>query len=236
MKKRGFTLIELLVVIAIIAILAAILFPVFASAKEKARQAKCMSNLKQLSTGVMMYCDNNNGRMPIGSGRMFQRTPDYIGSFWLSWSQSTPTAPIPERGGLWPYIKSRGIYQCATDANIHPKTGVWPWPTSYSMNQCLCYQWINGPVTPVLEPSVAGKSGKVLLFLHEGRNTINDGYFAWSFAMGDPSSSDLPDNIHYEGTTCSYADGHAQWVKGEAIKKQCAQGWWLRNGQTAPGT
>ena len=58
MRRRGFTLIELLVVIAIIAILAAILFPVFAQAREKARMASCLSNTKQLGTAVMMYCQD----------------------------------------------------------------------------------------------------------------------------------------------------------------------------------
>ena len=64
MKKRGFTLIELLVVIAIIAILAAILFPVFAKAREKARQTACTNNLKQLSLGLMQYTQENNEKMP----------------------------------------------------------------------------------------------------------------------------------------------------------------------------
>ncbi|HEY3418083.1 MAG TPA: prepilin-type N-terminal cleavage/methylation domain-containing protein, partial [Armatimonadota bacterium] len=59
MRKRGFTLIELLVVIAIIAILASILFPVFAKAREKARQATCNSNVRQLSTAVQMYVQDN---------------------------------------------------------------------------------------------------------------------------------------------------------------------------------
>ena len=64
MRRKGFTLIELLVVIAIIAILAAILFPVFARAREKARQSSCMSNEKQLALGVLMYAQDHDGRMP----------------------------------------------------------------------------------------------------------------------------------------------------------------------------
>ena len=62
--KHGFTLIELLVVIAIIAILAAILFPVFAQAREKARQTSCLSNLKQIGTAMQLYVDDNHERFP----------------------------------------------------------------------------------------------------------------------------------------------------------------------------
>ncbi|MCD6351947.1 MAG: prepilin-type N-terminal cleavage/methylation domain-containing protein, partial [Armatimonadetes bacterium] len=62
--RRGFTLIELLVVIGIIAILAAILFPVFARAREKARQASCLSNLKQLALGFLMYIQDYDERLP----------------------------------------------------------------------------------------------------------------------------------------------------------------------------
>ncbi|MHB8993989.1 MAG: type II secretion system protein [Armatimonadota bacterium] len=63
--KRGFTLIELLVVIAIIAILAAILFPVFAKAREKARQTACLSNVKQITLGILQYCTDYDGRLPL---------------------------------------------------------------------------------------------------------------------------------------------------------------------------
>jgi prepilin-type N-terminal cleavage/methylation domain-containing protein len=66
MKTRGFTLIELLVVIAIIAILAAILFPVFARAREKARQTSCLSNVKQLTLGILMYAQDYDERLPFG--------------------------------------------------------------------------------------------------------------------------------------------------------------------------
>jgi prepilin-type N-terminal cleavage/methylation domain-containing protein len=64
-RQRGFTLIELLVVIAIIAILAAILFPVFAQTREKARQATCLSNLKQIGMGVLMYAQDYEETMPV---------------------------------------------------------------------------------------------------------------------------------------------------------------------------
>ncbi len=63
-SRKGFTLIELLVVIAIIAILAAILFPVFAKAREAARQSVCLSNLKQIGLGIMQYVDDWKGRYP----------------------------------------------------------------------------------------------------------------------------------------------------------------------------
>src|SRR5687767_12655782 len=84
--RRAFTLIELLVVIAIIAILAAILFPVFAQAREKARQATCQSNLKQISTGFLMYTQDYDETMPpwrfVGAeGTAFPGTGwTYVGS------------------------------------------------------------------------------------------------------------------------------------------------------------
>ena len=73
-SRRGFTLIELLVVIAIIAILAAILFPVFAQAREKARQTQCLSNMKQIGVGLMMYAQDYDETLPI---QPLDGTPDF---------------------------------------------------------------------------------------------------------------------------------------------------------------
>jgi prepilin-type N-terminal cleavage/methylation domain-containing protein/prepilin-type processing-associated H-X9-DG protein len=105
--KSAFTLIELLVVIAIIAILAAILFPVFAQAREKARQASCISNLKQLTLGFVMYAQDYDETFPTwdwavnyngGSG-----SPNNNGTtLWCN--------------AIFPYVKNTGVYNCPSDA------------------------------------------------------------------------------------------------------------------------
>lgn len=97
-KSRGFTLIELLVVIAIIAILAAILFPVFAKAREKARQTSCLSNEKQLGLGFLQYAQDYDEFYP---GRTIKNTPDVP-----NWAYA-----------IYPYVKSTGVYQCP-DATV----------------------------------------------------------------------------------------------------------------------
>jgi prepilin-type N-terminal cleavage/methylation domain-containing protein/prepilin-type processing-associated H-X9-DG protein len=99
--RKGFTLIELLVVIAIIAILAAILFPVFAKAREKARQITCASNLKQLGLGIAMYIQDYDENLPSGNDNV----------------PATPTADINGWAAqIMPYLKSNGILHCPDDA------------------------------------------------------------------------------------------------------------------------
>jgi prepilin-type N-terminal cleavage/methylation domain-containing protein/prepilin-type processing-associated H-X9-DG protein len=97
-RKQGFTLIELLVVIAIIAILAAMLFPAFAQARAKARQATCASNLKQAALGILMYAQDYDERLPVGT---------------MSWG--------PKKAARWmhqtyPYVKNAGIYKCPSSS------------------------------------------------------------------------------------------------------------------------
>ena len=104
-KTRGFTLIELLVVIAIIAILAALLFPVFAAAREKARQATCLSNIKQLALAMLMYADDyDGGFVPAQDAANLMR--------WHGIRNSTSEPFDPTRGPLYQYLKSREIKAC----------------------------------------------------------------------------------------------------------------------------
>jgi len=134
--RRGFTLIELLVVIAIIAILAAILFPVFAQAREKARQTSCLSNCKQIGLALQMYAQDYDERLPNtgpdwpGNGK----NPVYAAGYgWAMWVVL-----------LDPYIKSRKVWVCPsgpTSGNgfvAGPKTD--PIPVNLGYNEYLFWQ------------------------------------------------------------------------------------------------
>src|SRR5437868_11358861 len=124
--RRAFTLIELLVVIAIIAILAAILFPVFAQAREKARAISCLSNLKQLTTAVQMYTQDYDETFPVGFDAV-----SWVGNdLW------------PQK--VQPYVKNLGIFVCPDDGAggpIHTGDARWGadkswmgWGISYAAN------------------------------------------------------------------------------------------------------
>jgi len=110
MSKKGFTLIELLVVIAIIAILAAILFPVFARAREQARRASCISNLKQLSLATLMYVQDYDEMFPAASAWPMS-----------AWSQP-PYYNTPWMDEIMPYCKNAQIFKCPTGYGIDQAT------------------------------------------------------------------------------------------------------------------
>ena len=117
-ERRGFTLIELLVVIAIIAILAAILFPVFSKAREKARQASCLSNVKQMSLGAMMYAEDYDGvNVPpwayIAGGTNVD--PSFLGPYAALY----PTLVLWEQL-VYPYTKSFAVCICPSSSYKEP--------------------------------------------------------------------------------------------------------------------
>ena len=110
--RAGFTLIELLVVIAIIAILAAILFPVFSRARESARRTSCLNNEKQIGVAFQMYADDNQGTYPPSAAQ--------IAGKWTSWDTM-----------IYSHVKSEKVFRCPSDG-VRRQTG--SKPRSYSMN------------------------------------------------------------------------------------------------------
>ena len=129
-KRKGFTLIELLVVIAIIAILAAILFPVFGRARENARRSSCQSNLKQIGLGFAQYRQDNDSYSVIED-----TTIDGKAAGWTD--------------ALQPYLKSTQIYQCPSDPVVPGASGGSAYygssyqPTDYGLNDSMAYDYGN---------------------------------------------------------------------------------------------
>ena len=135
MKRHGFTLIELLVVIAIIAILAAILFPVFAQAKVAAKKISCLSNIKQMATAAQLYLGDNDDLYPLNSystasGFSFNNTHYWY--FGLTLQSNSAAKLVPADGVLYPYQRSAMIVNCPDGKNIKPGSGGAPFSIDVS--------------------------------------------------------------------------------------------------------
>jgi len=197
--KKAFTLIELLVVIAIISILAAILFPVFARARENARRASCLSNEKQIALGFMMYTQDYDGRFP---------------QHWGYYYEGGSGTPYPWSLAILPYVKSNQLFFCPSDTNPdhNSSSSVSTGNVSYGYN--YAYLAMSGtyaatPATLNLISAVKYPS-ETLLLGDTGLNTT--GYVIhWS------SSTYLPTNSHLEGCNFAFVDGHVKWMKAKAV-------------------
>jgi prepilin-type N-terminal cleavage/methylation domain-containing protein/prepilin-type processing-associated H-X9-DG protein len=206
-NRRGFTLIELLVVIAIIAILAAILFPVFARAREKARQTSCLSNLKQLGLGMLMYAQDYDERFcsigASGDGRntgITTQIPEmgnwcWYGSpyyYWQGWQWA-----------VYPYVKNKQIYLCpSTEYNYYGVAYGLPWHCPNSAGTGLAYLFY----LPQKMANFA-RPAETLMITEKGAGggncyLLSAQYYACRIS-------------HNDGMNIAYVDGHSKWVKGE---------------------
>ncbi len=210
-SNRAFTLIELLVVIAIIAILAAILFPVFANAKQRAWQNRCLNNQKQLASAFQQYCSDFDGTMPD-----LVDWPNWCGSEGVLSSQGAD----PKQGVLWTYTRNESLFFCPSDRGIEAAKKRYLDKTKYPDGYLLSYS-VNCKLHRIKFDSEVGfRAPQVLLLIHEDREAINDGFFAYN------SGRDIPDDVHYDGTTACYCDGHARWYPHKELMRQLKSGHW----------
>ncbi len=238
--KAGFTLIELLVVIAIIAILAAILFPVFAKAREKARQTTCTSNLKQLGIGFTQYIQDYDETYPVGMGKC---STTLFPQFAQNWTQQ-----------IYPYVKATGVYTCPDDPSVlaAPYTVV-----SYATNEQflpanyvpLAVAKLSAPASTVMlcevtmgntaksQPAAATPDayGWMTFGEYSAGNlfTVNDtygynGYYPngelqtglfYNNAVGSAAGVQpfLSSGVHTDGSNYLLADDHVKWMKGSSV-------------------
>ena len=200
-RYKGFTLIELLVVIAIISILASILFPVFARARENARRASCMSNLKQIALGFMMYTQDYDGRFPYyaSGGQM---------AFVFPYVKNSQVFRCPSSGLVDQHDNDMSSYY-STDYGMPASYDSPSWPRAIILNT-------GSPqlLSAIPEPSITCLLGET----RYASTTHNYGFDRFE-AKTFPDKgifNGLPEpERHLGGSNYAYVDGHVKWLKKE---------------------
>ena len=219
--RSAFTLIELLVVIAIIAILAAILFPVFARARENARRSSCQSNLKQIGLGVLQYVQDYDEKFPV-----------------IVVSSSTSTAPFGWAGTTQPYLKSTQILQCPSDSSALPSTappeaenGFCDYFFNRRLNSGTDGANNTGNISGISQAQLEFVSNTLLLGDGDGArkaghntagcNSVQSSTLATSDCAAGlavfPALTPRQEERHLEGANYAFADGHVKWLKRTAL-------------------
>jgi prepilin-type N-terminal cleavage/methylation domain-containing protein len=227
--RRGFTLIELLVVMAIIAILAALLLPLFSRAKEKANRTICLSNQKQLDLAWQIYANDFGGRLAsndwVFSASGAVESPS---NSWVTGNADLDTNPATiTSGSIYPYVKSVQVYRCPADRSVVLGTDT-STLRSYSLS---CF--LGGPpedldefgVQPVYQTGQIPKPSATLTFLEEDISTIDDGHFLYSATV--KNWFNVPAWRHQNGDVLAFADGHIEYWKWRSTLPTSA---YLENG------
>ncbi|MEN6548551.1 MAG: DUF1559 domain-containing protein [Armatimonadia bacterium] len=195
MTRRGFTLIELLVVIAIIAILAAILFPVFAKAREKARQSSCLSNLKQLGIACLSYAQDYD-----------ECFPKYYHFPVAGHNDGISSGGICDYSGLVPYIKNTQIFACPS-VKPTPTYGYGDGVVITTMYLLSHYIHLDGPPSYNSLGAITAPSQTVLMTEYTG---YHGAFFGYAAPGANWPLTHMPFS-HNDGVNIVFTDGHAKW-------------------------
>ncbi|RYG22614.1 prepilin-type N-terminal cleavage/methylation domain-containing protein [bacterium] len=198
--RRGFTLIELLVVIAIIAILAALLFPVFARAKNAAKDAVTISNLKQLGAAFALYTADYDDVLPPVTDGLGGTSREGGWTFYTEFGRGDAGRFDPPRGALFPYVKSAEVFKCPLDGDANGSK------LSFAYNGCLIAPPFDpGGFNPSLSATTVNDPAGMMLLGEEGvggQNGTNDGFF-------NPET-DFFSQWHAGGTALLFIDSHTK--------------------------
>ena len=225
-KPSAFTLIELLVVIAIIAILASILFPVFARARESARRASCMSNMKNLALAVLMYTQDNDGKLVAYSGWVSDASPNTA-----NWNRFEP---------IQPYIKNHQIQFCpsapryyymdSTSTYNSVYYGQYGFSSDSTNKKIYCAvvhvydpgPGINHTTTTAIDSLPNAAQTCMIGETAAGETSTNYTNLGYGISAFGATSNDATygyrvNDRHLEGGNYAYMDGHAKWLKKETV-------------------
>lgn len=213
-KREAFTLIELLVVIAIVAILAAILFPVFARARENARRTSCLSNLKQIGLGMMMYVQDYDETYPNANNPYLpERLDPYIKSEQLFMCPSSPFTGSGVLSGN--YSASRTIMPLASENKTVKLAEIEAAANVYLITEGGGY---------VISPDYVANPVGNRWYLPGSRRFVGRAASAFSTALNAWAIPDYEgDGRHFDGVNVVFADGHAKWTKVAEVYREAVE-------------